>query len=232
MPKGTFYGVSLGPGDPGLITLRAWTLLESPADWAYAVERSDGESIALNTAMHAGVSTPAYTLALVIPDTQDAAILAKHYVLAARQIKRALDWGDDVVFLIEGDAATHTVFNQLVDSLKALDSECLFEQVPGVGEDRQSGADNCKKRSLSLRFTCAQREQSTICSLRSTCDALVVLNLKCAFSSIAEQLKNGNLLSNTKLIENLGSPEETVVSGLDFYGDKKPENLSLLCVAN
>ena len=27
---GMLYGVSLGPGDPGLITRRAWALLERP----------------------------------------------------------------------------------------------------------------------------------------------------------------------------------------------------------
>ena len=33
---GTLYGVSLGPGDPGLITRRAWALLaRRDAAWVY-----------------------------------------------------------------------------------------------------------------------------------------------------------------------------------------------------
>jgi len=31
--SGMLYGVSLGPGDPGLITRKAWNLLHSGADW-------------------------------------------------------------------------------------------------------------------------------------------------------------------------------------------------------
>jgi len=30
---GRLIGVSLGPGDPGLITRRAWEALNSPARW-------------------------------------------------------------------------------------------------------------------------------------------------------------------------------------------------------
>ncbi len=39
-PPGRLIGASLGPGDPGLITRRAWAALQSGARWLYPVMRS------------------------------------------------------------------------------------------------------------------------------------------------------------------------------------------------
>ena len=54
MKQGTLYGLSLGPGDPGLITCRAWEILQgeaifeavdrAPGRWA-AVEMTDRTSV-------------------------------------------------------------------------------------------------------------------------------------------------------------------------------------------
>jgi precorrin-2/cobalt-factor-2 C20-methyltransferase len=52
---GTLYGVSLGPGDPELMTRRAWALLHSEADWTYPVKRKQGESYALKIALAANL---------------------------------------------------------------------------------------------------------------------------------------------------------------------------------
>ena len=53
--KGTLYGASLGPGDPGLITRKTWDLLHSSADWTYPVRKKKGKSYALNIVLEAGL---------------------------------------------------------------------------------------------------------------------------------------------------------------------------------
>nr|VFK15496.1 MAG: Cobalamin synthesis G N-terminal [Candidatus Kentron sp. LPFa]VFK30750.1 MAG: Cobalamin synthesis G N-terminal [Candidatus Kentron sp. LPFa] len=54
---GTLYGVSLGPGDPGLITRRAWALLESDTrTWPVRSEMSD--SCVLGITEAAGLVPP------------------------------------------------------------------------------------------------------------------------------------------------------------------------------
>ena len=78
--KGTLYGVSLGPGDPDLITRRAWALLErSDAIWTYPVRSLHKESYALDIAQRAGLTLPAQHLALLFPMTHDADKLARHW---------------------------------------------------------------------------------------------------------------------------------------------------------
>ena len=47
---GRLIGVSLGPGDPDLITRRGWRALQSGARWAYPVKRAEEASYALDIA--------------------------------------------------------------------------------------------------------------------------------------------------------------------------------------
>ena len=49
--KGCLQGVSLGPGDPGLITRRAWELLTGDGLWTYPVRKPGGDSFALDIAV-------------------------------------------------------------------------------------------------------------------------------------------------------------------------------------
>ncbi|MDD2669199.1 MAG: precorrin-2 C(20)-methyltransferase, partial [Zoogloea sp.] len=40
-PLGRLIGASLGPGDPQLITRRAWAALQSGARWLYPVKKAE-----------------------------------------------------------------------------------------------------------------------------------------------------------------------------------------------
>ena len=70
---GTLFGVSLGPGDPGLITRRAWALLERrDAIWTYPVRSLRKDSYALDIALRAGLARPGQHQSRLVPMTHDA----------------------------------------------------------------------------------------------------------------------------------------------------------------
>ena len=73
---GRLIGASLGPGDPALITRRAWAALGSGARWAYPVKKAEESSYALGIVRRGGLEVPADAEALVFPMTRDAAALA------------------------------------------------------------------------------------------------------------------------------------------------------------
>lgn len=108
---GRLFGVSLGPGDPGLITRRAWALLERPdAVWTYPVRSLRKESYALDIALRAGLTLPEKHQPLLFPMTHDVEKLARHWLKAAETVKALLATGQDVLFLVEGDASTYASF--------------------------------------------------------------------------------------------------------------------------
>ena len=130
---GTLYGVSLGPGDPGLITRRAWALLERrDAVWTYPVRSLRKDSYALDIALRADLPPPERHQSLLFPMTHDAEKLARHWLKAAETVRELLASGQDVLFLVEGDASTYASFCYLARVLRELDPEARIEIVPGV----------------------------------------------------------------------------------------------------
>ena len=80
---GKLIGASLGPGDPELITRRAWAVLQSGARWLYPVKKAEESSYALSIVERGGLAIPADAEQLVFPMTRDADILAKAWTRAA-----------------------------------------------------------------------------------------------------------------------------------------------------
>ena len=140
MKQGTLYGLSLGPGDPGLITCRAWEILQGEAIWAYPVRRKGEESYALGIVQRAGLAVPESALALPFPMISDAETLARHWLEAAQQVLQALNAGHDVGFLVEGDASTYSTFGHLARTVTALDAGVRIETIAGVSSYQAAAA--------------------------------------------------------------------------------------------
>ena len=85
---GRLIGVSLGPGDPDLITRRGWTALQSDARWTYPVKKAVvGNGNAEKAQVHAMVSRLLPGVAIAGPDAADAlavAITHAHHLASSR----------------------------------------------------------------------------------------------------------------------------------------------------
>ena len=129
---GKLIGASLGPGDPELITRRAWAVLQSGARGLYPVKKAEESSYALSIVERGGLAMPGDAVELVFPMTRDAAILAKAWRRAAVQTVELLAEGRDLVFLVEGDASTFATFGHLARVVRELVPEIAVETIPGV----------------------------------------------------------------------------------------------------
>lgn len=233
--KGTLYGVSLGPGDPGLITRRAWELLHGAALWAYPVRKKEGDSYALNIAHRAGLAIPKTAAALHFPMTHDAEILAKYWLTAAQTVLDLLEAGRDVCFLVEGDASTYSTFGHLARTLTALDTTARIEIIPGVSAYHAAAA----RLDMSLADTDdaiaiipAAYGIATIETLLNEFDTLVLLKIKPLLDDILALLERRGLLQHARFIEKVGAPEERVVMDVTTLRNSKVNYLSLLLVRN
>ena len=127
MKKGTLFGVGLGPGDPDLITRRAMRLIEDAQVIAYPTLEG-GDSLA--RAIAADLIRPDATeIAMAIPMTVERAPAQAAYDLGAVRIAEALDRGQDVVCLCEGDPFFYGSFMYLY---ARLEGRFDIEVVPGV----------------------------------------------------------------------------------------------------
>ena len=230
------HGVSLGPGDPDLITRRAWSLLtRADAVWTYPVRSLRKESYALDIALRAGLSAPAPHQALLFPMTHDAEKLARHWLKAAETVQALLATGQDVLFLVEGDASTYASFCYLARVLRELDPAVRIDVVPGVTSFNAA----CARLQLPLSeqddtvaIVPAAYGIAAVEKMLDDFDTLVLMKVKPLLDDLIDLLARRGLLAHSRFIEKAGSPVERIVHDVASLKGSKVNYLSLLLVKN
>lgn len=233
--KGRLYGVSLGPGDPGLITRRAWDCLQQDAVWTYPKRNKKSDSYALDIALRAGLTLPVDHQELIFPMTHDESLLAKHWLAAAETVLNYLQQGRDVMFLVEGDASTYSTFGHLARTVQGLDTEVELEIIAGVSSFHAAAART--QTALSdvddtIAIIPAGYGIHMIEKLLNDFDTLVLLKVKPLLDDIISLLEHKGLLESSCFIEKAGSPDERVVEDIKTLQGEKVNYLSLLLIKN
>lgn len=124
---GKLYGVGLGPGDPELMTLRAHRLISQAEVVAYpALAGSDSFARSIAAGI---IRAGAREIVMDVPMTAARAPAQAAYDRGATEIAGALEAGEDVVCLCEGDPFFYGSFMYLFARLAG---RFEVEVVPGV----------------------------------------------------------------------------------------------------
>lgn len=232
---GRLIGVSLGPGDPDLITRRGWAALQSDARWVYPVKRAAESSYALNIARRGGLEVPDDALELVFPMTRDAVALAKAWTRAAAHTVQLLAEGRDVVFLVEGDASTYSTFRHLARAVRERVPGIEVETIPGVSAFAAAAAVAdvaLAEEDETLAVIPAAYGTTVIDHLLDEFDTLVLLKVKPLLDEVLDLLEHRGLLATSCFVEKVGAPEQRVVREVASLRGEKVNYLSLLLVQN
>lgn len=233
--KGTLYGVSLGPGDPGFITRRAWDVLHQNTVWTYPIRNKKSESFALGIAQRAGLSLPVQHTPLIFPMTHDTELLAKYWLQAAQTTLEFLNRGQDVSFLVEGDASTYSTFGYLARTVAALAPEIKIEIIPGVSSFHAAAArlqTSLADQDDTVAIIPAAYGIPTIERLLADFDTLVLLKVKPLLDDIIDLLEQHNLLEHSYFVEKAGTPDERVIHNVRELRGQTVNYLSLLLIKN
>lgn len=233
---GRLIGVSLGPGDPGLITRRAWALLERPgAVWTYPTRSTKTPSYAFDIVARAGIALPAQHQPLLFPMTHDEAKLLRYWHRAADTVLPLLRAGQDVLFLVEGDASTYATFGHLARTVQALDARIAVDVVPGVNSFNAACATlglPLAEQDDTVALVPAAYGVSAVGRLLPDFDTLVLLKVKPLMDELIDWLEQRGLLGHARFIERCGAPDERVVTDLLSLRGQKVSYLSLMIVKN
>lgn len=141
-PTGTFYGVGVGTGDPELLTLKAVRVIQQ-CDMVAYLRSERGHGMGQNMARNIAATTLSasthrqkeYPIIMPMCETRDRANAV--YDEAARVIADALDHGQDVGFLCQGDPFFFGSFAYLYERLN---ERYPIEIVPGITSINASSA--------------------------------------------------------------------------------------------
>ncbi|MBU2602988.1 MAG: precorrin-2 C(20)-methyltransferase [Actinobacteria bacterium] len=110
---GTLYALGLGPGDPGLVTMRAVEILRSGPVVAYPLDADGGPGRAFRIA-EGYLDADVESLPLHMPMTTDSDALTEAWDAAVSVISRVTEAGRDVAYICLGDALLYGSFGYLL----------------------------------------------------------------------------------------------------------------------
>lgn len=235
---GKLYGVSLGPGDPGLITRAAWAALQRrDAVWVYPARSGKTPSYALDIATRAGVIPPGEHQQLLFPMTHDGEKLAIAWMKAAQTVLPWLQAGRDVLFLVEGDASTYATFGHLARTLRSLDAGIHVQVIAGVNSFTAACADigePFSEQDDTVAIVPAAYGVGSVERLLPDFDTLVLMKIKPLLDELIDWLERRNLLAGAHFVERVGAVDERRLSGADILQLRgtKVSYLSLLILKN
>jgi precorrin-2/cobalt-factor-2 C20-methyltransferase len=125
--KGRLFGVGTGPGDPELVTRKAWRIVNEVSVVAYPAPDS-GDSFSRQI-MADAIRPDAIEVPIVIPMVSGRAPAQAIYDVAAETLLDHLNAGRDVAVLCEGDPLFYGSFMYLLARLR---DEVEVEMIAGV----------------------------------------------------------------------------------------------------
>ncbi|MDZ5458518.1 precorrin-2 C(20)-methyltransferase [Azohydromonas lata] len=235
-PLGRLMGVSLGPGDPGLITRAAWAQLQRrDALWTYPTRSTKTPSYAFDIVQRAGLEAPQGHLALLFPMTHDEEKLVRSWHRAAEAVLPALRAGQDVLFLVEGDASTYATFGHLARTVRSLEPGVEVHTLAGVNAFTASAATLGRplaEQDDTVAIVPAAYGIAAVDRLLQDFDTLVLMKVKPLMDELLDWLQRRDLLAGAAFIERCGAPDERVFRGETLLAlrGQKVSYLSLMLV--
>lgn len=206
---GKLYGIGLGPGDPELITLKAARLISNATVIAYPT-LAGGASFARSIAADL-IPEGTQEIVMDVPMTVARGPAQEAYDTGAVAIRAALDAGQDVVVLCEGDPFFYGSFMYLFARLK---DDYAIEIVPGVSSVNACAAVAklpLVARNERMTVLPAPNDDAALKTALQSTDTLVLMKLGRHFARVRAVIATEGLTDKAVYIERATTGEEVVV---------------------
>lgn len=211
--KGTLHGVSVGPGDPELMTLKAVRCIEQCPVLA-APQTAAGRMLALDIAKGAVDVSGKIILPLHFAMSRDSEVLKASHAAAADAVRAHLDAGRDVALLNLGDVSIYATYGYLEEILTAQGYAAV--RIAGVPSFCAAAA------RLGQSLTGGMEQPLTIAPGRHVEQVLAAPGAKVLMKTgrlpkTLDALRKRGLLANSAMVCNCGLPDEAVFPVLTDY---------------
>jgi len=223
---GTLYGVGVGPGDPELMTVKAWRLISTSPVIAY-LAANGGASTARDIAKPF-LPEEAIELAIDMPMRIEREPGEEAYDKGAAAIAEHLKAGRKVVMLCEGDPFFYGSFIYIFARL-ARDYETVV--VPGVSSITASAAAIGRPlaaRNEVLKVLPATLEPARLREELASAESAAIIKVGRHFGKVRDVLAGLDLLAKAVVIEKVTRDEQRIGKVADVDGDTVPYFTTIL----
>jgi precorrin-2/cobalt-factor-2 C20-methyltransferase len=229
---GTLYGISVGTGDPELITVKGLKILQTSKVVAFPAGIKGKLGIAQQI-VAPWISLNQQQLALTFPYVQEQEILEAAWKNAAVQVWQYLQQGVDVTFVCEGDVSFYSTFSYLAQTLQRIHPEVLVQSIPGVCSPMAAAS------ALGLPLTVGAEKLVVLPAIYQLkeleavldwADVVVLMKVASVYEQVWQILNQRNLLERSRVVERATLPEMVIYNGLRDRPNLKLPYFSILIV--
>ena len=215
---GTFYAVSVGPGDPELLTLKAIRVLrECPV--IAAPRTASGDMLALDIARQAVDFGGKTILPMDLPMERDKARLRAAHEAAADQAEAYLRQGQDVAMLNLGDVSIYATFGYLQEILE--ERGFTTAMVPGVPSFCAVAARlNTGLTEMNKPLHIVPAGGGPLSETLGLPGTKILMKSGKQIARVVETLRTKGCLDKAAMVQNCGLPEEKICRSLEEADDQ------------
>ena len=229
---GVLYGISLGVGDPELITLKGLRLLQQASVVAFPAGMAEKPGIA-EQIVSPWLRTEQQKLPLGFPYVREESILIPAWEEAVARVWSYLKRGQDVAFVSVGDTSFYSTFTYLAQTLLQLHPQAVVQTVPGVCSPMAAAA------VLGVPLTVGSQRLAIIPALYCVkeleavlewADVAVLMKVSSVYQQVWQFLSQRQLLEASWVVERATLPNQTIYQDLRYRPNLKLSYFSLLIV--
>lgn len=224
--SGILYGVGVGPGDPELMTVKAWRLISTAKTIAY-LAANGGESTARAIAQHFFPEN-LVEIAIDMPMQVEREPAQAAYDLGAKRIVARLQRGEDVVMLCEGDPFFYGSFIYMYDRLSV---DFKVAVVPGVTSISAAAAQTgspLARRDGVVKILPATLDADRLREELLTCQSAAIIKVGRHFAKVKKLLEMLDLTQFATAIEFATQPGQRIRDVADITEAKLPYFTTIL----
>ncbi|MFJ8069783.1 precorrin-2 C(20)-methyltransferase [Peribacillus sp. NPDC096447] len=229
---GTLYGLGVGPGDPELITVKAFRVIQESPVIAYPKKRKGSKSYAHRIVEVYIRPEEKDMLGLVFPMTKDQAILDREWNGTVEKVWQKLNEGKDVAFVTEGDPLLYSTFIHMMKLMQELHPEVEIKTVPGISSFNGSAS----RLGIALAdgddhvaIVPARDDYDAMKKAIEDHDAVVFIKVAKVIDLMITVLKDLDLLEKASVVTKVTSDEEVIWKVSELEGIEL-EYLTLMVV--
>jgi precorrin-2/cobalt-factor-2 C20-methyltransferase len=229
---GTLYGVGVGPGDPELITVKAFRIIQESPVIAYPRKRKGSKSYAHQIVEVYIRPEEKEMLGLVFPMTKDQTILDREWNKMIEEVWQKVSEGKDVAFVTEGDPLLYSTFIHMMKLMQELHPEVEMKTVPGISSFNGSAS----RLGIALAdgddhvaIVPARDDYEAMKKAIEDHDAVVFIKVAKVIDLMITVLRDLDLLDKASVVTKVTSDEEVIWKVSELEGVEL-EYLTLMVV--
>ncbi len=229
---GKIYGIGVGPGDPELLTLKAYRVLKEADTLCIPKSKTEKDSLALSI-VKSIVEKDFEVVELLFPMTHDREVLRQHWDLAASRMADKAREGKNVAFITIGDPMFYSTYAYVVERFKRYHKDIPVETIPGITAFAACSSiinEPLTEAHEKLAVIPAAYGIESIRKALEDYDNVVLMKINRLYDEVAGLLKETGLLGKAVYISRAGYPDQFYTTDIESMIGKEKDYMSIMII--